>query len=231
MKTVGRGNAMKHTIGKLFAIAAAALLSACAVNPPTITQGPATARPQPVPVQPANGAIFQTASYRPLFEDRRARMVGDILTIAITEKTNAAASNGKTASKTGALSANSPQIFGMPTSTVNMLGLSVNNATKLEEKDARTAGNTFSGTIAATVIEVLPNGNLVVSGEKQIAFDKGSEFVRFSGVVSPDTIGSGNVVPSTQVADARVEYRSNTHFDRSDFASILARFFLSVLPM
>jgi flagellar L-ring protein precursor FlgH len=71
----------------------------------------------------------------------------------------------------------------------------------------------------------------VVSGEKQIAFDRGSEFVRFSGVVNPDTIALGNNVPSTKVADARIEYRTNTQLDAAQVASILARFFLSFSPL
>ena len=78
---------------------------------------------------------------------------------------------------------------------------------------------------------MLPNGNLVVSGEKQIAFDKGSEFVRFSGVVNPDYVRAGNVVPSTQVADARIEYRTNSRIDASQVMSILTRFFLSIAPL
>ena len=81
------------------------------------------------------------------------------------------------------------------------------------------------------MIEVLANGNLVVSGEKQISLDKGSEFVRFSGVVNPDYIRAGNVVPSTQVADARIEYRTNSRLDASQVMSILTRFFLSFAPL
>jgi flagellar L-ring protein precursor FlgH len=82
--------------------------------------------------------------------------------------------------------------------------------------------------VTATVIEVLPNGYLVVSGEKQVSFDKGTEFVRFSGVVNPDTITTGNFVTSTKVADARIEYRTNTKIDAAEIASMFARFFLSM---
>jgi flagellar L-ring protein precursor FlgH len=81
------------------------------------------------------------------------------------------------------------------------------------------------------VVDVLPNGNLVVSGEKQIALDKGAEFIRLSGVVAPDTITTGNVVSSTQVADVRVEYRTNSRIDAAEVSIWLARFFLSVLPL
>jgi flagellar L-ring protein precursor FlgH len=85
--------------------------------------------------------------------------------------------------------------------------------------------------MAVTVIDVLQNGNLMVSGEKQIAFDKGIEYVRFSGIVSPDTIASGNIVSSTQVADARVEYRTNSRIDKAEIMSQLARFFFSFAPL
>jgi flagellar L-ring protein precursor FlgH len=80
-----------------------------------------------------------------------------------------------------------------------------------------------------TVLDVLANGNLVVSGEKQIALDKSTEYIRFSGVVSPSAI-VGNTVSSVQVADARVEYRTNSHYDSAELTSELARFFQSLAP-
>ena len=78
---------------------------------------------------------------------------------------------------------------------------------------------------------MLPNGYLMVSGEKQVSLDKGTEFVRFSGVINPDTITTGNFVTSTQVADARIEYRTNSKIDGAAVASMLARFFLSLAPL
>jgi flagellar L-ring protein precursor FlgH len=81
-----------------------------------------------------------------------------------------------------------------------------------------------------TVTEVLPNGNLIVAGEKQVAMNKGTEFIRFSGMVSPDTIQAGNMVSSNVIADARVEYRTNSRLDRAEVTSMLSRFFLSMLP-
>jgi flagellar L-ring protein precursor FlgH len=81
------------------------------------------------------------------------------------------------------------------------------------------------------VVAVSLKKKLVVSGEKQIALDKGAEFIRLSGIVTPDTITSGNVVSSTQVADVRVEYRTNSRIDAAEVSIWLARFFLSVLPL
>jgi flagellar L-ring protein FlgH len=207
-------------------------LAGCAVAPTSIVQLPNTARPQPhVPVGQPNGAIFQAAAYRPMFEDRRARLVGDTITIVINEKTSAAKAVANSGSNKASTAMAFPTLFGVPDATKAKLGVSTAGENKFDEQGAQSASNTFTGTIAVTVIETLSNGNLVVSGEKQIAFDKGAEFVRFSGTVSPDTIAAGNIVSSTQVADARVEYRSNSHIDRSEFLSLMTRFFMSVLPL
>ncbi|RJF98670.1 flagellar basal body L-ring protein FlgH [Noviherbaspirillum saxi] len=204
----------------------------CATVPDTITHQPASARPpMPVAAAPSNGAIFQASAYRPMFEDRRARLIGDTLIIAISEKTSAGKSEGNSASKTGSVAFAAPTIFGVPAATTAKFGVSATSSNKFEEKDATTASNNFTGTITVTVAEVLPNGNLIVTGEKQVAFDKGIEYVRFSGVVNPDNIVSGNVVSSTQVADARVEYRTNSRIDQAEMMSQLTRFFLSLMPL
>jgi len=208
------------------------LLAGCAVTPPAIVHQPTSLPAQSAkPHKEINGAIFQSASYRPLYEDAKPRMVGDVLTISISERTSAAKGSASSSSKSSGLSLAAPTVFGLKSSTTAQLGLSTNGSSKFDEKGAETASNSFTGTIAVTVIDVLPNGNLLVSGEKQLAFDKGAEFVRFSGVINPQTIAAGNVVPSTQVADARFEYRSTTRIDKAEANSMLTRFFLSFLPM
>lgn len=208
------------------------LLAGCAVTPPAIVHQPTSLPAQSAkPHKEINGAIFQFASYRPLYEDAKPRMVGDVLTISISERTSAAKGSASSSSKSSGLSLAAPTVFGVKSSTTAQLGLSTNGSSKFDEKGAETASNSFTGTIAVTVIDVLPNGNLLVSGEKQLAFDKGAEFVRFSGVINPQTIAAGNVVPSTQVADARFEYRSTTRIDKAEANSMLTRFFLSFLPM
>ena len=223
---------MNHLIS-VFARAAlpALLLCACNTVPDSIVQRPTSARALPAePVASANGAIFQTASYRPLFEDRRARHVGDALTIVINEKTSAGKTGTDSGSKTGSSSFSVGKLLGLNSAATGRMGLDTKGANKFEDKEASNSSNTFSGTLAVTVNEVLANGYLAVSGEKQVAFDKGAEYIRFSGTVNPDTILNGNQVASTQVADARLEYRSNTRIDPVEVASQLSRFFLSVMP-
>lgn len=213
---------------QLAAIIGAVFLAGCSTVPESIVTAPLTAKPQPASYPPpTSGAIFQSAAYRPLLEDRRARLVGDTLTIIINEKTSAGKAAGSSSSKSGSASAVAPTIFGFK---VNELSGSGGSTSKFDEKGAITSSNNFTGTIGVTVIEVLPNGNMVVSGEKQVALDKGVEYVRFSGTVSPDNIVTGNTVSSTLVADAKVEYRTNTRLDMAEFMSSLGRFFFSVSP-
>ena len=211
----------------LFLFAALAL-AGCSTVPTSIVQRETTARPPSAeaPV-PANGAIYQSSTYRPMFEDRRARHIGDLLTINIIEKTSAVKAGASSGNKSGTVN------FGVPGFAQGKIGaasVAANGATKFADGDNQSASNTFTGTIGVTVTEVLSNGNLIVVGEKQVAMNKGVEFIRFSGMVSPDNIQPGNTVSSTQVADARVEYRTNSQIDRAEMASMASRFFQSLLP-
>ncbi|MDO8439205.1 MAG: flagellar basal body L-ring protein FlgH [Telluria sp.] len=212
---------------KLFAILALAALTGCAATPSSIVQQPTSARPTLADNAPqANGSIYQATQYRPLFEDRRARHIGDMLTINIIEKTAAVKAGASSGNKSGTAG------FAAPGLIKNVFGsqIATEAATKFSDADNQSASNTFTGTIGVTVTEVLPNGNLIVAGEKQVAMNKGIEFIRFSGMISPDNIGVGNTVSSTQVADARVEYRTNSQIDRAEVTAMVSRFFQSLLP-
>jgi flagellar L-ring protein precursor FlgH len=216
-----------------FALAGLAVISGCTtVEPTTITQYPTSARPQPAVVAPAtNGAIFQAGAYRPMFEDYRARHVGDTLTVRITENSNANKESSNESSKSGSASASVNRLFGVPGSTLDRFGVAASNSRDYENNDSSSSKNNFNSTLTATVIEVLPNGNLVVAGEKQVALDAGIEYIRFSGVVNPRNVSAANSVNSTQIADVRAEYRSTAQADKSQIFSALTRFFLSVLPL
>jgi len=207
-------------------------LAACGTTPSSIVEHPRTARPEaPAGQAPANGAIYQTASYRPMFEDRRARHVGDVLTIVINEKTQAGKQASSSGSKTSEVDSSISAVAGVPLKMFQGIGVNAEASNTYDDKSKLDSSNTFSGSVTVTVIEVLANGNLVVAGEKQVALDKGTEYVRLSGVVHPDTIQAGNTVSSTRVADARIEYRTSAKFDEAEVMSWLARFFLSFIPL
>jgi flagellar L-ring protein precursor FlgH len=207
-------------------ISALLLLSSCAITPDSIVKQPMTAKPTAVaPVKASNGAIFNSAAYHPLFEDNRPRYIGDIITINITENTSATKAGESSGSKDGKASNAITSLFGTNVPKASFAGTSSNS---FKDKADEKSSNVFNGSITVTVVEVLPNGYLVVSGEKQVSLDKGTEFVRFSGVINPDSITVGNFVTSNKVADARIEYRTNSKIDMAGVASMLARFFFSL---
>lgn len=209
------------------------LESGCTPLPKVDVQQPTTARAAPAPRAVAgNGAIFQAVAYRPLFEDARPRFVGDILTINIQENLNSSQKRNSSASKTGSISTD-PINVQLPIGVfqgLNGVGVSGGSSNKFEGKGETGSTNTFTGTITTTVVEVLPNGYLVVSGEKQIGTNREVETIRFSGVVNPANILAGNVVSSAQVADARIELRGQGAVDEAQVMGWLGRFFLTFLP-
>ena len=213
------------------------VLTGC-VAPSTTIKTPMTARPpeREAPI-PNNGAIFQAGrNEHPLFEDRRARNVGDTLTVHIVEAINATQSDSNSTSHAGSSSMSTPTITKgtTPQTILNPFGISTSSSGSLADKSSNAGANNFTGTITVTVVEVLPNGNLLVGGEKQIAINQNSGFIRLSGVVDPVTIttsSTGNVVQSYQVADVHLEYKdSNDNIDTSQIMSVLGRTFRSILP-
>lgn len=213
--------------------------SGCALIPAKpLVEGATTAQPVPGPAPVVNGSIFQTAQpvnygYQPLFEDRRPRNVGDTLTIQLQENVSASKNSSANASRDGKTS------FGLDATPRYLEGLLGNDRAAIDAsggnsfngKGGANASNTFNGTLTVTVDQVLANGNLHVVGEKQIAINQGTEFIRFSGVVNPRTISGSNTVASTQVADARIEYVGNGYINEAQNMGWLQRFFLNLSPM
>lgn len=183
-------------------------------------------RPPPIP----NGSIYQARQgYQPLFEDRRPRAMGDILTIVLDEEVSASKNSQSNAGRSGSASlelAQLPDILDV----LAEYGYDISGENDFTGSGGSQANNSFTGTITVSVLEVMNNGNLRVRGEKQIAINQGTEFIRFSGVVNPRTITAQNTVPSTQVADARIEYVGDGYINEAQHMGWLQRFFLNVSP-
>lgn len=208
-------------------------LIACAVTPSTVTVSTPINRSQPTSKQAVNGSIFQNSSFRPIFEDLRARHIGDVITIILSEKTAAGRSDTSTLQKDGKLNDSvsaSLSGFGIPIPGYSGKG-NAQVTTSDGVKDVGTVNNTnnFTGNVTVQVTDIDENGNFIVSGEKQLAFDKGVEYVRFSGLVFPYTVAPDNTVQSAQVANARVEYRSSDQLDTATVMRAFSRFFQNVL--
>lgn len=183
-------------------------------------------RPEPA----ANGSIYQVQrGYQPLFEDRRPRMIGDILTIVLDEEVSASKNSQSNADRNGSSSLSLVELPDV-LEQLAAYGFDVSGTSDFSGGGGSQANNSFTGTITVSVLEVMNNGNLRVRGEKQIAINQGTEFIRFSGVVNPRTITGQNTVPSTQVADARIEYVGDGYINEAQHMGWLQRFFLNVSP-
>ncbi len=223
------------TTGTLASLALCLVLGACeTVNPrPKVDLAPTLyVRPEPIAVAPLNnGAIFQTSQYRPLFEDHRARLVGDALTVRISEKVSATQSSTSSIDKSGSIKAGISALPFFSSNSFNRASASGTSENKFEGKGSTENSNDFSGTITAIVTEVLANGHLVIAGEKQVGVNHNVDILRFTGQVDPRAIQPGNLVASAQIANVRIENRGRGAQADAQGIAWLARFFLSVLPI
>ena len=217
------------------AAAAATLLGGCAAfnpQPPVDVLKPTSTRPEaPAAAPVANGSIYQAASYRPLFEDHRARLPGDTITVQIVEKVSATQSSTSSIDRKGSVSAGITALPLFSPSSFNRASATGSSENTFSGQGSTQNTNAFTGTVTATVLEVLPNGHLVVTGEKQIGVNHNVDVLRFSGRVDPRAILPGNVVPSAQIADVRIEQRGRGAQAEAQGIGWLARFFLNLLPI
>lgn len=215
---------------------ALAVLSACSTPYPQprvdMQPAPVVRMPEPIPASANNGAIYQNANFRPLFEDHRARLVGDIVTVTITEKVSASQKSSSALDKTGSLTAGVTAIPGFAANSFGTGRAEVGGTSSNKNTGKGTNENTndFSGTITAVVTGVLPNGHLLISGEKQVGVNNNVDVLRFFGQVDPQSIRQGNTVPSTAVANVRVEQRGRGAVADAHSIGWLSRFFLNLSP-
>jgi flagellar L-ring protein precursor FlgH len=214
---------------------AAVLLGGCARWSPRVEVADTTPPVAAALVAPAGaaptGSIFQSASYRPMFEDYRARLVGDTLTVQIVENVSASATSTSSLAKTGTVSASVTALPGLLPSAFGRATAAGTSNNTFSGNGATVNNNAFTGTITVVVRQVLPNGVMVVTGEKQIGVNENVDVLRFSGQVDPRAILPGNTVPSGQIANVRLEQRSRGQQGEAQAMGWLSRIFLNVLPI
>ncbi len=180
-----------------------------------------------------NGAIYQADFDMRLFEDHSARRIGDILTVKLAEATRAQKIAELDASKNNSTSVTAPNIMGVDPSILFGKDLSATLASRhdFQGEGEANQSNSLTGDISVTVVDVLPNGNLRIRGEKRVTLNDGSEYIRLSGIVRPVDIDAANTVSSTKVADATIMYTGDGAVADSNKVGWFARFFLSpILP-
>lgn len=227
---------MKRTFLSSAAVLALGLsLGGCATlrNSPEVAvapSGPVQYRAEPA-APAVTGSLFSPVAYRPAFEDPRARLPGDTLTIQIAENVTASQKSSSTIDRAGDVSSSVTAAPFMKAPQLAKLDAAGSSTNTFSGKGGTESANKFEGSITATVMEVLPNGHLLVAGEKQIGVNENVDVLRFSGTVDPRNIRPGNVVASTQVANARIASRNQGAQGEVQAIGWLARFFLSVLPL
>ncbi len=222
-------------------LATCVVLGGCASvgHKPVVPESPPVQIPTPPPAV-ADGAIYQPErNVRPLFEDMRPRMPGDVLTVVFNEQVSASKnsqSNANRKSETSFDPSIVPGGFGGPgvvntgLRTLGKLGTDLKGDHEFQGGGGSQANNTFTGTITVTVTQVLTNGNLRVRGEKQIGINQGKEYIRFAGTVDPRLIGADNSIVSTRVADARIEYVGDGYINDAQHMGWLQRVLLKISP-
>lgn len=197
----------------LLVLACTAVLAGCGSPNPSIMTGPLTAMPsaQPAYIERVNnGSIFQqNMQMVALYNGRnKPHAVGDALKVDISESTSSSNTVKTSTSRKNAVAAKGP---GTASSTKGLLNNIINLDATASGSDSydgsgtATNATSFTGLLAATVINVLPNGNLMVAGERSLVMSNGLNTLRFSGIVDPKDFTQGNVVASSDVVNAKLE--------------------------
>lgn len=221
------------------AFMALALFGGCASVPRhTDSYRPALPRPD-TGADTASGSIYHAARDVRLFEDVKARRIGDVITVVLRESTSASKSATTTADKDQETKVANPTFFGASPqfNLPGLIPLDSNRNNNLEQNLSATRAfkgeadasqsNSLSGSITVTIADVLPNGNLVVRGEKWLTLNQGEEYIQISGIVRPLDINPDNSILSTQIGDARITYSGKGFLHDSNSMGWLARFFNS----
>ncbi len=190
-----------------------------------------TPTPENYYMPPTDGAIYRAGTEVRLFEDLKAGRVGDILTVRLVEETNASKNSQTQTSKSGSASMTNPEVLGRAVTKggVPLLGGSLGGDTSFDGGGASSQSNSLSGDITVTVIKRLPNGNLVIQGEKWLTINQGREFIRVTGVIRANDIGTDNTVLSTRIANAQIDYSAKGALADANRMGLLSRFFNSIL--
>ena len=189
---------------------------------------PAVLAEAPPPAAPT-GAIWQAhGGGLALAEDRRARRMGDLVTIRLVERIRAEKSVEQDSSRNSQRSLDLPDAW--PFNKIDEGLFSGGSSNSFSGSGGASQANSLSGEFTVTVVRALPNGALMVAGDRRIRLVRGEEQVQLTGIVRPEDIGPDNRVPSTRVADARLRFTGTGEVANQGRQGWLSRFFDAVTP-
>ena len=185
-------------------------------NPQPLTGGQYQSMPAPQPTAYAEGApnSLWRSGRRGFFNDQRASQIGDILTVQIEIDDKAQVSNSSNRTRSSQTSAGVSNFFGIETSLGGLFGGGFdpgNLITAQGESDATGQGainrqEKIELTVAAVIVDLLPNGNLVIAGRQEVNINAELRELTVSGVIRPEDIDANNTISHTQIAEARINY-------------------------
>ncbi|WP_096777752.1 flagellar basal body L-ring protein FlgH [Izhakiella australiensis] len=171
---------------------------------------------------PSGGGVYQSNYSWSLTQDRRAYRVGDILTVRLNESTQSSKQAKTNFGKRNDVELGVPALFGKSDSNLDSV---INGDRDFRGNASSMQQNMLRGAITISVYKVLPNGVLAVRGEKWLTLNQGDEYMRVTGLVSPEDIASDNSVSSQRIANARISYAGRGALSDSNSAGWLTRFF------
>ncbi len=193
-----------------------------------------------------DGSIYNSTSSGFFAGDRRAKSVGDILTVSLNESLSASKSTTNTTSKTDTFGVTLPPLVfnqnpivnagtsilggGKGTDSLTSADLAAGAAQSFAGAGTAAQTNTLTGSMTVTIIKVYPNGNLEIKGQKKLVLNDGSEFLRLSGIVRPEDIAANNTISSSNIADARITYTNAGVYADSTQPGWLSKIFRQITP-
>jgi len=218
----------------LLVFACVALFSGCASTSPDRVEANDPSFAPVIPEMPReqiveDGGLFRPRMANSLYSDVTARRVGDIITVTLSENTNATKSAGTTTSKETGVDVQ--PITGLGGNALNIgnqsIQLGVNSSSEFAGDAQANQSNSLNGSISVTVTDVLANQNLVIRGEKWLTLNHGDEYIRLTGIIRASDISPENEILSTRIANARIQYSGTGSFARSQEKGWLTKFFSS----
>lgn len=184
------------------------------------------------------GSLYSQAHSVAYFGNTNNHSIGDIVTINLNERTVSSKSSAVGIDKESDISllegaAGNSTILGktldgpLPLVGNVALPLTANQSRAFSGDASADQSNSLQGNISVTITDILPNGNLVVRGEKWLTLNRGEEFIRISGMLRPADISLDNTVASTKLANARIAYSGTGELADSQKQGWLQRFFNS----
>lgn len=165
-------------------------------------------------------SLWVDSGYMSYYSDKKARNVGDILTIVINETTTQTATKARRNSKSGSVNVNAGTgIFDF------IKAFSASGSDTFQADGSAVDTNRYSGQITVTVVEVLPNDNMIVEGTQSIWQNRDEHKITLRGVIRRDDVTMNNTVPSTKVADATLKFDGKGPLNAKQRQGILTQIF------